>query len=308
MRPFKELIKNPRAILLGIMRHTAALWPDKLYLKIVYPLHIGRPLSLKNPRTFTEKINWLKVNLKKEEYSKLVDKYEVKGFVTKRLGGSEHVIKTYGIWNNFHEIDFDKLPDQFVLKTTNGGGNSSVVICKDKSKLNVEECCKKLNKTSGRVFLWSREYPYYNVKPRIIAEEFIAADNDELSDYKFFCFNGVPKFLFVGTERQKKGTEVKFDFFDIEFNHLPVRNGHENSSHEIPKPKNYDEMIEIAKKLSQGFTQVRIDLYNVNGKIYFGEMTFFHFAGFVPFEPEEWDEKFGNMLDLSKYLKSSSLK
>lgn len=298
MRPLHQLIRNPKAILLGIMRHTASLWPDKLYLKIVYPLHMGKSLNLKNPRTFTEKLNWLKVNLRNENYSRLVDKYEVKQFVTERLGGDEHVIKNLGVWNSFDEINFDSLPNQFVLKTTNGGGNTSVVICKDKMKLNIEECRKKLTLKSGKIFLWSREYPYYNVVPRIIAEEFIKTNDDELSDYKIFCFNGEPKFLFVGTERQKKGTEVKFDFFDTEFNHLPIRNGHENSSHQIPRPKNFEEMLEIAKKLSAGFPHVRVDLYNVNGKIYFGEMTFFHFAGFVPFEPEEWDEKFGEFLKL----------
>ncbi len=298
MRPIKELIKNPKAIALGMMKHTAALWPDKLYLKIVYPLHIGRVLNLKNPRTFTEKINWLKVNLKNESYSNLVDKYEVKKYVADRLDGEEYIIKTYGVWNSFEEIDFDKLPNQFVLKTTNGGGNSSVVICKDKNKLNIEECQRKLILRSGKIFRWSREYPYYKVKPRIIAEEYISAENDELSDYKIFCFNGEPKFLFVGTERQKKGSEVKFDFFDTEFNHLPIRNGHENSSHLIAKPSNYDKMLEIAKKLSTGFPHVRIDLYNNKGKIYFGEMTFFHFAGFVPFEPDEWDYRFGEFLKL----------
>lgn len=298
MRPILELIKKPKAILLGIMTHTASLWPDKLYLKIIYPLHMRKPLNLRNPRSFTEKLNWLKVNLKNDKYAQLVDKYEVKKFVTERLGGDEHVIKNLGVWNSFEEIDFEKLPKQFVLKTTNGGGNTSVVICKDKTKLNIEECRKKLVLTPGKRFLWSREYPYYNVVPRIIAEEFIETEDDELSDYKIFCFKGEPKFLFVGTERQKKGTEVKFDFFDIEFNHLPVRNGHSNSSNSIPKPKNFEQMLEIAKKLSSGIPQVRVDLYNVDGKIYFGEMTFFHFAGFVPFDPEEWDYKFGEMLVL----------
>ena len=288
------------------MRHTAQVWPDKTYLKIVYRLHIGKPLNLKNPRTFTEKLNWLKVNLKNANYSSLVDKYEVKKFVNERLNGKEHIIKTLGVWSKFDDIDFESLPNQFVLKTTNGGGNTSVVICKDKNKLNIEECRHKLVPTPGNVFLWSREYPYYEVKPRIIAEELIHAENDELSDYKIFCFNGEPKFLFVGTERQKKDTEVKFDYFDLNFNHLPIKNEHQNSSQTISKPKNFNEMIEIARKLSQGFIHVRVDLYNVNGKIYFGEMTFFHFAGFAKFEPEEWDERFGNMLDLSKYIKGSA--
>ena len=144
-------------------------------------------------------MNWLKVNLKNANYSSLVDKYEVKKFVNERLNGKEHIIKTLGVWSKFDDIDFESLPNQFVLKTTNGGGNTSVVICKDKNKLNIEECRHKLVPTPGNVFLWSREYPYYEVKPRIIAEELIHAENDELSDYKIFCFNGEPKFLFVGT-------------------------------------------------------------------------------------------------------------
>lgn len=299
MRPIIEYIKKPKNILQGIMTHTASLWPDRIYLKIVYRLNMGKHLNIKNPRTYTEKLNWLKVNLKNENYSQLVDKYEVKKFVTERLGGEEHVIKTYGVWNNFDEIDFDKLPNQFVLKTTNGGGNTSVVICRDKTMLNLDICRKKLKLVNGNHYLQTREYPYYNLRPRIIAEEYISTGDNELSDYKIFCFDGEPKFLFVGTERQKKGTEVKFDFFDIDFKHLPIKNGHENSTHQIPRPKNYDGMLEIAKKLSYGFPHVRVDLYNVNGKIYFGEMTFFHFAGFVPFEPEEWDYKFGEMLNLN---------
>ncbi|MGM9853973.1 MAG: ATP-grasp fold amidoligase family protein, partial [Muribaculaceae bacterium] len=252
MRPIRELIKDPRAILLGLMSRTAALWPDKLYLKIVYRLYMGKPLNLRKPRTYPEKLNWLKVNLKDENYTKLVDKYEVKKYVAEKLGGNEHIIKNLGIWESFDDIDFDKLPNQFVLKTTNGGGNSAVVICRDKTSLDRAECRKKLKLVSGKKYLQSREYPYYKVKPRIIAEEFLSTEDNELSDYKFFCFNGEPKFLFVGTERQKEGEEVKFDFYDIEFNHLPIRNGHENSTHPLSKPKNYSQMLEIARKLSAG--------------------------------------------------------
>lgn len=292
-------ISHPKALCFGFMRRTAKYWPDKVFLRIVYYLLMGRRLHLNNPKTFTEKINWLKVNNIHTEYSKLVDKYDVKDHVKERLQTDKNIIKTLGIWNNFDEINFSSLPDRFVLKTTNGGGNTSVVICKDKSHFNQEDARNKLKLINSKLlYNWSREYPYYTTPPRIIAEEYIDAPNGELSDYKFFCFDGVPRFLFIGTERQKDGEEVKFDFYDTDFNHLNVRNGHDNSQNPINKPDNFNEMLEIASKLSQGFPHVRVDLYNVNGQIYFGELTFFHFGGFVPFVPDEWDYKFGEYLHL----------
>lgn len=299
MRPIKYFFSHPKDILTGFMRCTAPYWPDKLYLKIVYYLSMGRRLNLNHPKTYTEKLNWLKVNEIHPEYAKFVDKYEVKDQVKRILGNDSNIIKTIGVWESLDDIDFTKLPNQFVLKTTNGGGNTSVVICRDKSQFNIANAREKLNLVNSRnLYLKHREYPYYNVAPRIIVEEYIDAPNNELSDFKIFCLNGVPKFLFVGTERQKEGTDVKFDFYDADFNHLPIKNGHDNAKVPMKKPKNFDEMIEIAKKLSKGFINVRIDLYNVNGKIYFGEMTFFHFGGFVPFDPPIWDEKFGEMLKL----------
>lgn len=299
MRSITHFIKNPKDLVEGVLKKTASFWPDAAYLRIFYYIRFGRPLNLKNPKAFTEKLNWLKINCKHPEYTNYVDKYEVKKFVESRLGSTEYIIKTLGVWDSFDEIDFSKLPDKFVLKTTNGGGNNSVVICRDKLNLDKEEAREKLKlKDSKKSFISYREYPYYDVKPRIIAEEYIEAPNNELSDYKIFCFNGKPKFLFVGTERQKKGVDVKFDFYDLEFNHLPLKNGHENSKCNITKPKKFEMMLDIASELSEGIPNVRIDLYNLNGKIYFGEMTFFHFSGFVPFEPDEWDYKFGELLQL----------
>lgn len=299
MRNITEYIRHPKDLIVGIMLRTAYIWPDKLYLRMLYYFTMGKRLRLDNPKTFTQKINWLKVNDQHQEYSQLVDKYKVKDYVKEKLSTDENIIKTIGVWNNFEEINFSILPDKFVLKTTNGGGSSSVVICKDKSKFNIEETKQKLRLCSGKKsFIWSREYPYYNITPRIIAEEYIETRDDELSDYKFFCFNGEPKFLFVGTERQKEGQDVKFDFFDTKFNHLPIKNGHENAMQPPSKPKNFEEMLEIARKLSKNIPHVRVDLYNVEGKIYFGELTFFHFGGFVRFEPEKWDQIFGEYLKL----------
>lgn len=299
MHSVKHYIQHPRDFVLSIMSRTARLWPDKTYLRIVYYLRMGRPLNLKSPKTYTEKLNWLKVNDIHPEYSRLVDKYTVKEYVREKLGSDENIIKTLGVWNSFDEIDFSKLPDKFVLKTNNGGGNTSVVICRDKSTFNTDEARRKLTIKSGaQNYLWSREYPYLGVEPCILAEEYIETANNELSDYKFFCFNGQPKFLFVGTERQKEGEDVKFDFFNTRYEHLPIKNGHENAHITPKKPDNFDKMLEIASKLSQNIPHVRVDLYNVNGKIYFGEFTFFHFAGFVPFEPSEWDKTFGGYLEL----------
>lgn len=299
MRPLTHFIKNPKDILIGFMRRTAACWPDTTYLRIVYYLFMGKRLHLNNPITFTEKLNWLKINDIHPEYSKLVDKYEVKKYVKEILGSEDNIIKTLGLWDSFDDIDILSLPDKFVLKTTNGGGNTSVLICKNKYSFNLDEAKLKLYLKDGKsLYTWTREYPYYNVKPRIIAEEYIEAPDNELADYKFFCFDGVPKFLFVGTERQKKGEEVKFDFYDMDFNHLNLKNGHENAKIAPQKPENFDEMVRIASALSKDMIHVRIDLYNVDGKIFFGEMTFFHFGGLVPFNPEEWDYTFGNWINL----------
>lgn len=299
MRPIRYFLTHPKSILLGLMTHTASYWPDSVYLRITYYLHMGKRLNLKNPQTYTEKINWLKINDIHPEYSLLVDKYEVKKYVNQRLQTDCHTIKTLGIYDNFKDIDFDSLPDKFVLKTTNGGGNTSVVICKDKRIFDYVAAESKLRLNDGKKsYNWSREYLYQSVKPRIIAEEYIEAPGDELSDYKIFCFDGVPKFLFVGTERQKKGEDVKFDFYDVNFNHLDLKNGHANAKIPPTRPENFERMLEIASELSSGIKHVRVDLYNVNGKIYFGEMTFFHFAGFVPFEPFDWDYRFGKFLEL----------
>lgn len=300
MRSITHFITHPKDFFLGIMKHTASIWPDRTYLRIVYYLIFGRTLHLKKPKSFTEKINWLKVNHKNSLYSTLVDKYEVKKYVSETIG-NDIVIPTLGVYNSFDEINFDVLPQQFVLKTTNGGGNSAVVICKDKSNFDICSARKKLPlNDSKKSYIWSREYPYYELKPRIIAEELLSAPNNELSDYKIFCLNGKAKFLFVATERQNIDEDTKFDFFDTDFNHLPIQNGHPSSQKKIEKPKNFEKMLEIAENLAHDLPNARIDLYNINGKIYFGEITLFHFGGLVPFTPDEWDYKLGNLLQLPK--------
>ena len=267
---------------------------DKKYLEILFKYVMGKKCDFKNPQTFNEKLQWLKIYDRNPFYTQLVDKYEVRKFVKARIG-NKHLIPCLGVWNNFNEIDFSKLPNQFVLKCTHDSGG--LIICKDKSKLNLKDAKKKIEHClRRRYFLNTREWPYKNVQPKIIAEEYMVDESGyELKDYKFFCFDGMPKAMFIATDR---GTDTKFDFFDTEFHHLPFTNGHPNANKEIKKPENFTEMIHIAKLLSKGIPEVRVDLYNVNGKIFFGEMTFFHWSGLMPFEPEEWDYKFGSWIKL----------
>ncbi len=209
------------------------------------------------------------------------------------------MIPTLGVYDNADEIDFEKLPDKFVLKCTHDSGG--IVICKDKSKLDIAKARLKLSKGLRQSYFHQyREYPYKYVRPRIIAEEYREDESGNLNDYKFFCFDGEVKCLFVATGRSKGHDAIKFDFFDTKWNSLSIKNGHPNSAVLPKKPENFEQMVEVAAKLSKGFPHVRVDLYNCNGKIYFGEFTFFHFSGIVPFVPEEWDYKLGDWLRLPK--------
>ena len=209
-----------------------------------------------------------------------------------------------GVWERPEDIEWDKLPNQFVLKTTHGGGNSGVIICRDKSSFDKQKALAKLKKSLKQdIYKSLREWPYKNVPRRILAEQYIEPKPDvkDLSDYKFFCFDGEVKALFIGTER---GTgNVKFDYYDADFNHLDLIQQHPMSGRQLEKPTGFEEMKHIASLLSKGIPQVRIDLYNVNGKIYFGEMTFTHHGGVVPFHPESWDNKFGEWLKLPEATK-----
>lgn len=273
------------------------LVPDSLYIKIFYKKAFGKSIDLKNPLTYNEKVQWMKLHYRKSIMTELVDKYEVRKHISDTIG-EEYLIPLLGVWDSVEEIDYDALPDRFVLKCTHDSG--SVVLCHDKNSFDRQAANEKLDKCLKHNWYWNcREWPYKNVKSRIIAEAFMVDEsNVELKDYKFFCFDGEVEFFFIATDRDKGDDHVKFDFYDLELNHLPFKHGHEWSGKPFIKPENFDEMIALAKKLSQGWPHVRIDLYNINGKVYFGEMTFSHHSGFVPFEPEEWDRKIGDMFVL----------
>ena len=270
---------------------------DVVYLKKKYKAITGCNLDLENPKTYNEKLQWLKIYNRNPLYPSLVDKYKCKDYVEKTIG-KEYVIPTLGVYNTFEEIDFSKLPNQFVIKVTHDSGG--LIICKDKTKLNMKSAKKKITASLNRdYFLPGREWPYKNVERRIIVEKYMSdGDSNYLRDYKFFVFDGIVKALFVASDRQKASEETKFDFFDENYNPLNIRNGHPNSLILPDKPQNFDLMKKLAEKLASGLPHARVDLYEINGQVYFGEITFFHHGGFVPFEPDCWNYTFGDWIKL----------
>ena len=268
--------------------------PNITRMRLLFRFRHGYSLNLEHPRTYNEKLQWLKIHDRHKEYTNMVDKIEAKKHVASIIG-EEYIIPTLAVFNNVEEIDFDILPQQFVMKCTHDSGG--IVVCTDKSNLNREDAIRKMRKgLRTKYSKYNMEYPYDDVVPRIIVEPFLVDESGyELKDYKFFCFNGIAKCLFVATDRPD---DTKFDFFDMEWNHLPIINGHPNNPNPIPRPQNFEKMVEIAEKLSSGIPHVRVDLYNIGGKIYFGELTFFHWGGMTKIEPLEWDYKLGDMLVL----------
>ena len=300
-RSIKNFIDNPGLLFISLGHRGWFHWmDDETYLKIAYRIKMGKKLNLNPPVTFNEKLQWLKLHDRRSEYTTMVDKYEAKKWVADRIG-EEYIIPTLGVWNHFDEINFDNLPNQFVLKCTHDSGG--LVICRDKSKLDKVTARKKIETCLKHNFFWGqREWPYKNVKPRIIAEQYMEdSSTKDLRDYKIFTFDGVAKALFIATER---GTteETKFDFFDVDFKHLPFTNGHPNADVRPQKPQSFEKMKELAEKLSKGIPEVRVDFYEVNGRAYFGEMTFSHWSGMVPFNPDSWDRTFGEWIKLPENI------
>lgn len=268
---------------------------DEEFIKKKYKIKMGKNLNLKNPKTYNEKLQWLKLYNHNPLYTKLVDKYEVKKYVAKLIG-EEYIIPTLGVWSSFDEIDFEILPMSFVLKCTHDSGG--LVIVKDKKNIDYKSAKKKLNRCLERNFYYAgREWPYKDVVPMIIAEKYIEDRNHELKDYKLMCFNGKVKCSFVCTERfSDEG--LKVTFFDREWNMMPFERYYPKSNMPISKPINYEKMIELAEILSKDIPFVRVDFYEVDNKIYFGELTFYPGSGLEDFEPEEWDYTLGQWIEL----------
>ena len=302
MNKIISYIVEPKKIILYLMnKNYLSFIPDETFLKMKYKLMMGTKLDLENPKTFNEKLQWLKLHDRNPEYTKMVDKYEAKEYVANTIE-KEYIIPTLGVWDKFDDIDFDALPNEFVLKPTHTSGN--VFICKDKSKIDYKKLKKQVNKWLKRdYYRIHREWPYKNVKPRIIAEKYMENFNDEeLKDYKLMCFNGKVKFAFTCTDRYSEDG-LKVTFFDLNWHKLPFERHYPSSNKYIEEPKNYEFMKKLAEELSQDIPFVRVDFYEINGKIYFGELTFYPGAGFEEFNPEIWDQKIGDMLELPKEKK-----
>lgn len=269
--------------------------PDKHCLYLLYWARTGKRLNLKNPQTFNEKMQWLKLNYRKPEFGDMVDKYEAKKFMADRVG-EEHIIPTLGVWDRFDDIDFDVLPDQFVLKCTHDSGG--LVVVRDKSKLDMAEARKKIEQSlKNNWFYHGREWPYKHIKPRIIAENYIEdLETGELRDYKWYCFNGVPKLMAIVCGRSVKA--VTADFFDCSFNYIDLRCLYPKAKVAPEKPKTFDQMCEFAGILSRNVPFMRVDFYEANGHCYVGEMTFYHGSGFDLHEPKEWEDRLGTWLEL----------
>lgn len=297
-----SLLKHNRGLLFAtLLQRIAFLIPsDKLYLKLLFRLKKGRSLCLSAPHTFCEKIQWLKLYYRKPEFITMVDKATAKAYVAERVG-EEYIIPTYGVWDRSEDIDWDALPNEFVLKPTNGGGGSSIVVCTDKAKLNKAKVMQRLKEGLKQdIYTELREWPYKNVKPRVMAEKYIAppTGDHEQTDYKFYCFGGKPTYCQIIKDRTVKKT---IDFYDMEWHLMPFSGlslDAKRSAEPCTKPQNLNTMIGIARTLSQGHPFLRIDLYNIEGKIYFGELTLYPASGLGKFTPFEWDEKVGEMIVL----------
>lgn len=275
---------------------------DEKYIEKEFKLRMGYNIDLQNPKTFNEKLQWLKLYDRDTKYTKMVDKIAVKEYISKFIG-EEYVIPTIEVYEKFDNIDFDKLPNQFVMKCAHDSGG--IIICKDKKNLDINSARKKINKSLKNNYYYKhREWPYKNVKPRIIIEKYLDdGENSQLNDYKIMCFSGKAKCSFVCTERDNKDLGLAVTFFNLNWEKMPFERHYRTSNKKIKKPENYDKMIELSEKLSKNIPFVRVDWYDINGKLYFGELTFFPGAGLEEFTPVEWDYKLGEMIELPKNKK-----
>jgi len=299
LESIRHFIKNPGTTLQMLSHAGLLFWlPDKVFLKLLYRTVFHRKLNLKDPKTYSEKIQWLKLYHRDSLYTLLSDKYAMRDYTAERLGEG-YTVPLLGVWDRFEDIDFDNLPNQFVLKCTHDSG--STMICADKAVFNKEKAGYRLKKCLRRNFYrMSREWGYKNIRPRIIAEKYLADESGcELKDYKFTCMNGQPVYLFVCQNRNGEGG-LQVDTYDMRLQHLPIKKKYQNSPKPFKPPESFDKMLEICKKLAKPFPLVRIDFYDTCGKLYLGEYTFYPTGGLHRFDPEEWDAIFGDEITLPK--------
>lgn len=284
--------------------------PDTVFIRLKFRKNFGRWPDLRNPRTFNEKLNWLKLHDRNPLYTRMVDKYEAKEYVASIIG-DEYIIPTYGVWNRAEDIDFDSLPDKFVLKATHDSGR--VIICNDKSKLDRQKAIEEMRKSLRRDFYAvTREWPYKNVRPRIIAEQLLesgglcelASGTDtlgDIKDYKFFCFNGRVEFMKIDFDRLTKHKanyyNRKFELLDLE----EVVDCPRDPSRDLSRPVNFEHMMDLAEKIAKDCRFLRVDFYEVNGKVFFGEATFYPASGMGKLGPDNVDSEIGKLLELREY-------
>lgn len=272
---------------------------DERYIKVWYRIMYGERLDLEHPHTYNEKLQWIKLYDHNPDYTKLVDKIAVKSIVADKIG-KEHVIPLIKVYDTPSDINFDELPNQFVMKCSHSGGSFAVVICKNKKELDRIKTIDMMKKAMRVDLYRNREWPYKNVPRRILVEKYMEdSKTKELRDFKFFCFDGVPKLFYVASGRTKFD-EPRFDYFDMDYNHIDLKTDHPNSdpNHLPEKPTSFEEMKKLAAILSKGIPHVRVDFYEVDGKVYFGEYTFFHGSGIHHFDPEEWNIRMGEWINI----------
>ncbi len=301
IKTFIQILKTDRKLIPQlcinnlVCRKMLNWMPDAAYLKLRYQTIFHKKLDLSNPKTFNEKLQWIKLYDRKPEYTTIVDKYAVRSYIAETIG-EQYLVPLLGRWERAEDIDFDTLPNQFVLKCNHDSG--CVLICKDKATFDKQAACARLAaQLKKNLFWWGREWPYKDVKPCIVAEQYLEDPSGELKDYKFMCFNGEVKCSFVCSDRfTEEGLHVTF--FDRDWNVMPFERHYPSVKEGLPKPEKYEEMVALAEKLAKNIPFVRVDFYEVDGKIYFGELTLFPGCGFEEFTPEQWDETLGSWIQL----------
>ncbi len=289
-----KAICNPSYTLYKIVRGLSSLFSDSIYIKLTYFLQNGACLNLKTPKTFNEKLNWLKIHDHNPLYTLLADKYEVKDYVAQKIG-KEFVVPSIGVWNKFEDIDFDSLPDEFVLKATHNSGG--ITICHDKKLLDLNKLNYDFNTILNTNWYYtSHEWVYRDIPPRIIADTLLKTKtSSEIKDYKFWCFNGKPRIMYI----TNKGENISENFYDMNFMPLDINHGFPRSVPEYERPAEFDLMKQLAEKLAQDIPFVRIDFFDIDGQVYFGEYTFYDWGGMRAFATKDMDIMLGNWIDIS---------
>lgn len=295
MQKLSVYFKNPSRALVGIIQATTRLWPDKPYLSAIYWARFHRRLRWEDPQTFNEKLNWIKLYDRRDLYTLLADKYEVKKYVSDKIG-QEYVVENYGVYDCWDDIDFSKLPNQFVVKGTHDSGGA--FICRDKISFDFEKTKRAVeNNRQFDYYLHRREWPYKNIKPRLIIDEYLNDHTgNELRDYKWWCFNGVPTYMYLTI----KGENIYENFYDMDFNPVDINHGFPRHQPEFEKPSQFELMKELATILSKDIPFVRVDFFQIDNRVFFGEFTFFDWSGLRPFADFKTDEALGNLIQLPK--------